>query len=84
MAVTTFNKNDGSISSYRVTIGQGSNKVSLSNYIGSTRGGTTFYNNGVSARFNNKGQSMGTAIKIGSSTSYYNSSGTPASRMKLF
>lgn len=85
MASTTiFNKRDGSISSIRTTIGSGSGKVSISNYMGSTRGGATFKSNGVSARFNNKGQSMGISMKIGKSTSYYNSVGNPISKMTQF
>lgn len=87
MASTTiFNKRDGSISSIRTTIGSGSGKVSISNYnyMGSTRGGATFKSNGVSARFNNKGQSMGISMKTGKSTSYYNSVGNPISKMTQF
>lgn len=84
MGVATFNKKDRSISSIRVTTGQGNSKISISSYMGSTRGGVTFKNNGISARFNNKGQSMGTSMKVKNSTSYYSKSGTPTSRMPSF
>ena len=85
MASTTiFNKRDGSISSIRTTTGSGSSKISISHYMGSTRCGATFKSNGVSARFNNKGQSMGTSMKTGKSTSYYNSVGSPISKMTQF
>lgn len=84
MSSTIFYKKDGSISSIRTTIGSEKNKVSISHYIGSTRGGVTFNNNGFSARFNNKGQSMGTSIKMGNSTSYYNTFGSPTATMRPF
>lgn len=84
MGTTVFYKKDGSISSIRTTTGSGNNKVSQTHYMGSTRGGVTFSNNGYSARFNNKGQSMGTSIKMGNSTSYYNSFGSPTASMKPF
>ena len=58
--------------------------ISISNYMGSNRGGVTFRNKGVSARFNNKGQSMGTSMKTGKSISYYNSTGSPISKMTQF
>ena len=84
MSSTIFYKKDGSISSIRTTTGSKDSKVSTSHYMGSTRGGVTFNNNGVSSRFNNKGQSMGTSIKMGNSTSYYNTFGSPTAGMKSF
>lgn len=84
MSTTVFYKKDGSISSMRTTTGTKNNKVSNSHYMGSTRGGVTFKNNGVSSRFNNKGQSMGTSMKTGHTTSYYNTFGSPTSGMKSF
>lgn len=85
MGTTTFYNKDGSISSIRVTSGNMKNGVSLTHYMGSTRGGVTFHNNGVSSRFNNKGQSMGTSVKIGNhTTSYYNTFGGSRSSMKPF
>lgn len=84
MSSTIFYKKDGSISSIRTTTGSKDNKVSTSHYMGSTRGGVTFNNNGVSSRFNNKGQSMGTSIKTGYGTSYYNTFGSPTAGMRSF
>lgn len=84
MSSTIFYKKDGSISSIRTTTGTSNNKVSTTHYMGDTKGGVTFKNNGFSARFNNQGQSMGTSMKYGVQTSYYNTFGSPVSRMKPF
>lgn len=80
-----YHKKDGSISSIRTTTGNMKNGVSVTQYMGSARGGVTFHNNGVSSRFNNKGQSMGTSVKMGNSaTNYYNTFGGTRSSMKPF
>ena len=79
-----FSKKDGSISSSRVSIYNGKSKISLSNYNGSTRGGVTFKNNAISSRFNNKGQSMGTSMKVGSNTKYYGVDGMHSNKIKQF
>lgn len=84
MSTRVFYKRDGNISSIRTTTGTKNHKVSNSYYMGSTRGGVTFKNNGVSSRFNNKGQSMGTSMRVGHTTSYYNTFGSLTSGMKSF
>ena len=61
---TTFYKDNGQISSTRVTSGNRKNGVSYNSYMGSSRGGITFYNNSISTRFNNKGQSMNTNFGV--------------------
>lgn len=85
MSRTTWSYNkDGTLSSTRVTAGNMKNGVSLTHYMGSSRGGVTFHNSGISARFNNKGQSLGTSIKSGNRTNYYSSSGISRSSMTSF
>jgi hypothetical protein len=70
--VNFFNKDNG-ISSTRTTIGQGRNKVSLSHYYNSTRGGVTFRSGSMTTRLNNQGQVLGTGFKSGRSMTYVGS-----------
>ena len=56
---TLFYKDNGQISSIRTTNGTLHNGISQTTYVdGSSQGGVTIRNNGISCRFNNKDQSL--------------------------
>ena len=62
---TVFHKDDGSVSSVRTTQGNMKNGISFTSYGGnSARGGVTFHNNRIPARFNKNGQRMGAGNSI--------------------
>jgi len=75
LETTQFRKRDGSLSSVRLTLGSGDNKMSMTQYINSSKGGVTFRNNGMTTRLNNKGQSISTGFKTGNKMTYFGSNG---------
>jgi len=84
MSTTIFSDKNGGISSTRVTIGGPNNKVSLTSYMGSSKGGTTFKNKYLTTRVNNKGQAIGHGLTTGKHTTYYGRNFKPVSQMPNF
>lgn len=72
---TYFNKKDGGLSSIRTTIGDSKNKMSITSYPSTGKGGVTFSNKDSVSRINNRGQSLGTGLKGGSKMTYFGTDG---------
>lgn len=75
-----FKGKDGRITSTRT----GNRYMKLTNYINSPTGGVTFKSIGVTSRFNNRGQCIGTGLKTGDDTTYFGKKGNVASRITAF
>jgi hypothetical protein len=82
--MTQFYKKDGNASSNRHTLKAGSSKINMTNYFGSSRGGLTIRSGNMTTRFNSRGQSIGTSLKTGRTTTYFGKNGTVVSQMPSF
>lgn len=80
MISTNYFNNDGSLSSVKTSTGVGT----ISRYIGSSRGGSTFTVGNISTRISNSGRYMGSAYSMFGRTSYFNSSGGLSSHRASF
>lgn len=86
MAVDTtyFYKKNGGLSSMRVSMGDSKNKMSMTTYPSSGKGGVTFKNSSITTRMNNSGTCIGSGIKSGNSTTYFGSNGNVVKNLPSF
>lgn len=81
---TYFNKKNGGLSSIRTTIGNSSNKMSITTYPSTDRGGVTFKNDSTTMRMNNTGTSIGIGLSCGNNTTYFGSCGNVVSDLPSY
>lgn len=82
MGTTLFYDDKGMLSSTRTTTKNG---MSLTQYVGNTkRGGMTIKSGGITSRLNSSGQSIGSAFKNGSRTTYFDSTGGLRKQLSSF
>ena len=84
MSTVNFLNQQNGISSTRTTIGKGSSKVSLSQYVNSARGGATFRSPHMTSRVNNQGQALSVGFKTGRKMTYLGSNNTISNKITPF
>lgn len=75
-----FRGKDGSVTSTRT----GNRYMRLTSYVNNPAGGITFKSAGITSRFNNRGQCIGTGLKTGSDTTYFGKNGNVVNRITAF
>ena len=80
--MTTFYHENGNVSSNRS--GSRDSGILFTDYVDASRGGVTMRTGSFNSRMNHFGQCIGSSLKLGSMTTYFDKSGMPSDRVTPF